>query len=112
VKDDSKPCSHDHVIALAPPNERGEQRVLRARADGRVCAGALVPMRDGRPFPAGAEVVQLSDAKGRTAHATTLYTAPSPAAARGGPAKVATTAYREGWDQVFGTKEAPPGAAN
>jgi hypothetical protein len=37
---------------------------------------------------------------------------PARALAHKGPANVATAAYRDGWDEIFGKKPTPPSAAN
>lgn len=54
--------------------------------------------KDGEPLPEGAELicVEKPDADGWQA-STTLY--------RNGPAQVATPAYRDGYDRIFGKKQ-------
>ena len=84
-------------------------RVLRARP-GRLEAGEVRPLREGRPIHRGGQVVRLS----RREDATFLYDVDvqyeSPAGevempaemAQGGPPQVATRAYRESWERTFG----------
>jgi hypothetical protein len=79
-------------------------RVLRARP-GRVDAGEVRPMREGKPLTAG-EVVRLEPRKDAPAlfdvkveHVVQgLPSSPT----HGGPAQVATAEYREAWERTFG----------
>jgi hypothetical protein len=94
------------VVMLAGQTPDGEgAKVVRARP-GRVEAGEVRPMKDGRPLAAG-ELVRLEQRR----EAPALYdvhvehvVAPPPAtkAAGAGPAQVATDAYRERWERTFG----------
>jgi hypothetical protein len=101
------------VVLMHGPTHDGEgARVLRARP-GRIDAGEVRPMREGRPVVAGAEVVRLE----RRADAPALFdvhvecvipgaVATVPAARPdGGPAQVATPAYRENWELTFGSRK-------
>jgi hypothetical protein len=106
------------VVLLAGATDDGEgAKVLRARS-GRVEAGEVRPLREGRPLVTGGEVVRLSP---RT-EAPALYdvrvehvvegavagdTAGEPAkpAARSKPAQVATRAYRDSWERTFGARK-------
>ena len=81
-------------------------QVLRARP-GRIEAGEVRPMRDGKPLTAG-EVVSLqqrADAPGlfdvKVEH---VVEAPAGKGAHAGPAQVATPEYREAWERVFGAR--------
>jgi hypothetical protein len=98
------------VVLMHGPTEDGEgARVLRARP-GRIDAGEVRPMREGRPVVAGGEVVRLE----QRAEAPSLYdvhveckipaapAAPVDRSQGGGPPQVATRAYRENWDLTFG----------
>lgn len=99
------------VVLLHGKTEDGSgARVLRARP-GRLEAGEVRPLQSGRPLAAGAEVVRL-EARGG---APNLYdvkveyqageagdkSAP-PSLVAGGPAQVATPAYRDSWERTFG----------
>jgi hypothetical protein len=85
------------------PDGEGTQ-VLRARP-GRIEAGEVRPMREGKPLTAG-EVVSLT----QRADAPALFDvkvehvveSPAAKAAHHGPAQVATPEYRESWERVFG----------
>jgi hypothetical protein len=68
------------------------------RQDGSVQFGTFDEMREGQPIPKGAELVQVDYHPENEWHnSETLY--------RNGPAQVATPAYREGYDRIFGKKE-------
>jgi hypothetical protein len=102
-----KPDHFDVVMMHGPTEDGGGSKVLRARP-GRIEAGEVRPVTEGRPLMPGGEVVHLearTDAKGLfDVHVD--YKVPAKPAdtapAHGGPAQVATTAYRESWDRTFG----------
>lgn len=85
-------------------------RVLRARP-GRVDAGEVRPLQDGRPLTASGEIVRLEP----RADAPAVYDVKvehavgAPGRPASGPAQVATRAYRESWERTFGggKREAP-----
>ena len=108
------------VVLMHGPTEDGEgARVLRARP-GRIDAGEVRPMSEGRPLAAGGEVVRLERRAGalpvfdvRVECAIPAARAVGPAAApanraappQSGPAQVATPAYRANWDHTFGARD-------
>jgi len=107
------------VVLLGPPTaDGGGVHVLRAR-DEKVETGELRALQEGRPITG--EVVTLSprSENPRVCDVTDSYRAPSAndreparATAHKGPANVASDAYRDGWEEVFGKKpsSAPPSA--
>ncbi len=98
----AKDESTTDVVVLGPPTADGAGvHVLRAR-DEKLEAGELRALQEGRPITG--EVVTLTPRKGnpRVCDVTDSYRPPALAAAHKGPANVATDAYREGWDEVFG----------
>jgi hypothetical protein len=106
------------VVILGPPTADGAGvHVLRAREE-KVEVGELRALEEGRPIHG--EVVTLSPRKDnpRVCDVKDSYRAPGlaptpvMALTHKGPAKVATEAYRDGWDEIFGTKPKPPSAAN
>jgi hypothetical protein len=109
-EDEKKSVDGLDVVLMHGATEDGEgARVLRARR-GRVEAGEVRPLKEGRPLTAGGEVVRLE----QRADAPVLYdvhvehAVPGTAAdsgARSGPAQVATHAYRESWERTFGRGE-------
>jgi hypothetical protein len=104
------------VVWMHGPTADGEgTRVVRARP-GRVDAGEVRPMIEGRPLAAGGEVVRLE----RRSDASAVFdvkveckvpgpeaTGPAPQDREGpsqsGPPQVATRAYRENWELTFGS---------
>jgi hypothetical protein len=81
---------------------------------GRLEAGEVRPLKEGRPIQGGGQVVRLAPRSG-TAHlydVNVQYEAPltkvsaDVAAPTAGPPQVATTAYRESWERTFGPRHA------
>jgi len=107
---DSKPKperTRDDVVLVHSKVEDGDGwRVLRAR-EGRVEAGILRTAEEGKPITG--ELVTLAQRKGVPEGAPIFDVDVQYAAPRGRPAQVATTAYRDHWDEIFGA-HAPPGA--
>lgn len=74
----------------------GVRVALRQDEDGDRLV-TIRKMRDGETVAPGREVAHVGDADGDGWQGvTTLY--------KSGPAQVATPAYREGYDRIFGTK--------
>ena len=109
------------VVLMGGATEDGEgARVLRARP-GRIDAGEVRPMREGRPL-AGGEVVRLEPRADAPAlfdvhvecvvpagagTATASMSGPPPTApsrSEGRPPQVATRAYRDNWEVTFGSR--------
>ena len=105
-----KDASFDVVMMHGTTPDGAGAKVLRARP-GRLDAGEVRPLKDGQPITAG-EVVRLE----RRQDAPALYDVKVEhevkAAARTqvGPAQVATEAYRESWERIFGGR--PESAPN
>jgi hypothetical protein len=100
------------VVLLQGPTDDGEgAQVIRARGD-QLEAGEVRPLRDGKPLSSG-EIVQLVprrespclfDVRVQHTLPATPREEPRP---QGGPAQVATTAYRESWERTFGPRRRP-----
>jgi hypothetical protein len=102
------------VVMMHGRTEDGEgARVLRARP-GRLEAGEVRPLREGKPLVAG-EVVRLERRQDnpqlhdvhvqhviKPADVEAESAAPESRSDHNGPAQVATDAYRESWDRTFG----------
>ncbi|HXN33537.1 MAG TPA: hypothetical protein VN894_16825 [Polyangiaceae bacterium] len=102
------------VVLMHGPTDDGEgARVLRARP-GRIDTGEVRPMREGRPFVAGTEVVRLERRADAPAVFDVHVECSIPAAAgsqrttlaQGGPPQVSTPEYRENWELTFGARRA------
>jgi hypothetical protein len=129
AKDSPKPASEavpakeaatDVVLVGPPTQDGGGVHILRAREQG-LEAGELRPLQEGRPITG--EIVTLAPRKDQPRvfdvkdsyrpPTTTSSSMTSSALPHKGPANVATKAYREGWDEVFGKPPpAPKGAPN
>jgi hypothetical protein len=95
------------VVLLAGPTADGEGiRVVRARED-RLEAGEVRPLKEGKPLGSG-EIVKLAprEKTPRVCDVEVLAKVPGPAQTK--PAQVATKAYRESWERIFGEEPAPP----
>jgi hypothetical protein len=98
------------VVLLQGPTDDGEgAHVIRARGD-QVEAGEVRPLREGKPLAPSGEIVQLVprrespclfDVRVQHALSQTPREEPRP---QGGPAQVATSAYRESWERTFGRR--------
>lgn len=97
----AKSAAGTDVVLLGPPTADGAGvHVLRAREE-RLEIGELRALEEGRPITG--EIVTLAPRKDnpRVCDVKESY---APPATHKGPAKVATTAYRAGWDEIFGQK--------
>lgn len=93
-----KPEGRDE-ISIGPEVSPGVYLGLRRTSDGEVREVTCTPSEDGVPLAPGAEVVDVEVAAEDGWHKlTSLYKMP-------GPAQVATPAYREGYDRIFGKKQ-------
>lgn len=102
------PTPATDIVFLGPPTADGVGvHVLRAREE-RLEAGELRTLQEGRPI--AGEVLTLAPRKDnpRVLDVKDSYSPPATRHAAKGPAKVATDAYRDGWDEVFGKQPAPP----
>lgn len=95
------------VVLLGPPTADGEGvRVLRARED-RIEAGEVRPVKHGAPLHSGTEIVKLSPRADspQVCDVEVTYAQPVTGKRGKGPAQVASSSYREGWDEIFGKRE-------
>jgi hypothetical protein len=104
------------VVLLGPPTADGAGvHVIRAREE-RIETGELRAIQEGKPITG--EIVTLAPRKDnpRVCDVKDSYRPPAMSSHKG-PAKVASEAYREGWDSIFGStttkpSSKPPSAAN
>jgi hypothetical protein len=112
------------VVLLGPPTADGAGlHVIRAR-DERLEAGELRAFEDGKSITGEIVTLRPREENARVCDVTDSYTPPpttttAQAAHAGaqlahkGPAKVASPAYRDGWDEIFGAKKkTPPSSLN
>lgn len=67
--------------------------------DGKLQAGTFRPAREGEPIPEGHELVYLGDQREDGWYNVAASFRNS------GPAQVATRAYRDGYDRIFGKQK-------
>jgi hypothetical protein len=105
----SPPSSKEDVVFVHGPVEEGDGvRVIRKRND-TIELGEIRPVQEGRPLQG--DLVQLKPRKehDRVFDVEVLMSreeiADKASRAHAGPARVATRAYRQNWDAIFGAGE-------
>jgi hypothetical protein len=100
-----KPPGSFDVVMIHGKTDDGEgAKILRARP-GRLDAGEMRPLQEGKPLGSG-EIVRLE----RRADAPAVYdvhvehTLEAPERSSDKPAQVATRQYRESWERTFGPR--------
>jgi hypothetical protein len=107
VSDDETGQKQDVVFVHSPLEEGDGFRVIRRRDDA-IELGELRSVQEGRPIHG--EMVRLCPRKEheRLFDVEVLVPKPEPAASqRSGPAQVATHAYRQNWESIFGDRAEP-----
>jgi hypothetical protein len=101
------PADTSDVVLLTGPTEDGEGiKVVRAREE-RIEAGEVRPLKDGKPLGAG-EIVKLAPRPGTPRVCDVEVLTKVGREERGsGPPQVATSAYRESWERIFGGTDEP-----
>lgn len=90
----------EDFITLGPVLEDGTQPYIRHRADHSIETGVSRIMEEGKPMYGDEKsLVRLTP---RDPWSYNVEPLQEKSAATSGPAKVATKAYREGWDSIFG----------
>jgi hypothetical protein len=99
----------EDVVLIGPPTADGAGvHVLRAREE-RIEAGELRGIQEGKPITGEIVTLQPREDNPRVCDVKQSYAPPTTASlplGHKGPANVASEAYREGWDEIFGAK--PP----
>jgi hypothetical protein len=97
------------VVLLHGKTADGEGTSVIRMRPGRLEAGEVRPLKEGRPIQGGGQVVRLAPRVGAAPlyDVTVQYEAPqakahADAASTVGPPQVATNAYRESWERTFG----------
>ncbi len=107
----AKEASKDVVLLGPPTADGGGVHVIRAR-DERIETGELRALQDGRPIVGDIVTLRPREANPRVCDVTESYSPKGAQLGHKGPANVASNAYREGWDEIFGEKPKAPGPAN
>jgi hypothetical protein len=105
MSDEADPAPKRDVLFVHSKAESGEgYRVLRAR-DEAIEVGELRPAKEGQPLHGELVSLRAREGQPRVFDVDVLHARPKTIAARSGPAKVASDAYRAGWDAVFGAPD-------
>ena len=116
MSESEPPKAKEDVVFLHSPAEGGEgYRVIRKRED-TIEVGEIRNVQEGRPLQG--DLVKLKPRKDHerlfdvevlvSREEVATKTGSSPRALdRPGPAQVATDAYREGWEAIFGARTKP-----
>lgn len=88
-------------VWMGPEVSSGVRSGVIRRESGDLEAGVLVTPEKKRTLNPGDEYIVSEDAPGEWCDAETVYRCPRES---GGPPQVATPAYREGYDRIFGKK--------
>lgn len=100
----SEPVPSSDTVLLGPTLPSGQVPFLRQQGD--VLSGGLARIvEDGEPIGASEELLALERIEGDKYSARSIYGSPR------GPSKVATNAYRSGWDNIFSQNKTPVGQA-
>jgi hypothetical protein len=110
MADDNDECpgKGKDLVRLGDPVGERVCPFIRHKADCSIQTGFLRKARDGEPLSAGA--VQLGNPQGDGVYEVLDEVAPVVALDHSGPAQVASDAYRDGWDGIFGKRQ-PVGEA-
>jgi hypothetical protein len=98
---DECPGKGKDLVRLGDPGDGRLCPFIRHRADCSVQTGFLRKVREGEPILAGA--IELGNPQGNGVYEV-LDEVPPMVRESSGPAKVATDAYRNGWDGIFGKR--------
>lgn len=79
-------------------------RLVERRNGGRRSVATLTPLVHGRPIPEGSELVRVTPGEDEWHDVETIYRH-DPRAELSGPPQVATPAYKDGYDRIFGKKQ-------
>ena len=113
---DDEPKKSEDVVLIGPPTPDGEGvHVLRAREE-RLEAGELRALREGKPDTGEIVTLEPRQENPRVCDVRSSYVPPALPSAKGtakaaskkGPAQVATDAYRDHWEEIFGDVSARP----
>lgn len=88
----------DDEIQFESEISPGVFSALRRSPDGEIKRVAVSPFREGAPLYSSSEIANVSEASVDGWHKLkNVY--------KSGPAQVATPAYRDGYDRIFGKKQ-------
>jgi len=101
----AKDAAPKDVVLLGPPTADGEGvHVIRAREE-RIETGELRALQHGKPITGEVVTLKPREDNPRICDVQESFSAGS-ARTHKGPPRVATDAYRDGWDEIFGKRSA------
>lgn len=104
MSQDAPPKADRDVALLYGRTEDGDgYRMLRAR-EGKLQAGEVRPLKEGKPIQGG-ELVKLTPHEKAPWLCDVEAVCELPGRSESGPAQVATEAYRENWERIFASKK-------
>lgn len=92
------------IAMVVNHNDDGSVNILRRDSDDNISYGTAQAVKDGQNLTGSKEVISMSEPDDNgISNVKTLYK-PQGVRSTSGPAQVATKAYRDGWDGIFGSK--------
>lgn len=93
---DEHKCDSGAEIVIGPEVGEGQRLAIRHTEDHQIEAGVIRQVKDGESLPE--DSFHVEQIEGNRYKYTKVE--------RPGPARVTTPAYRDGWDRIFGGKQA------
>lgn len=107
-----KAAASDDVVLVHGRTEDGKGlEVLRKKGE-ELSAGQIRPVEDGKPITGDLVRLRPRPQMPLLCDVDVEYEAPRPPKTEPGPARVSTTAYRKGWDRMWGRRRKSSGKAN
>ena len=103
------PKSEDVVLVHGRTDDGKGLKVLRKKAD-ELSAGEVRPVQEGKPLTG--DLVRLTPRPEMPLLCDVSVEYEAPRKAEPGPARVASHAYRKGWDRMWGKRRKSHGQAN
>jgi len=111
VPDEAANKSSDDVVLVHGRTDDGKGlKVLRKKAD-ELSSGEVRPVEEGKPLTGDLVRLKPRPEMPLLCDVDVEYEAPRTAKGGAGPARVSSSAYRKGWDRMWG-KRPKPGKAN
>ncbi len=110
MSDDEKKCEAKDVVTIGPDLGGGIHPAVRHDANHQVSLGMLHVLKDGEPLRDDTLILQKNGEGSEYDVVAEVSAKGEVTESRGGPAMVATKAYRNGWENIFGKKQ-PVGEA-
>jgi len=96
MSNDEKKCPMEDVVMLGPDLGNGVRAAIRHSSGCDMALGTVMDVKDGQPIPEGATMMTL-EPRENGQHGFKVVNE-----YRHGPVQVATPAYRQNYDRIFG----------